>query len=121
MPEGEGVRDGACEGEEGAMNVVQEGATSRDGEGASGGVPEGEESTMNVVPDIGIAPEGAVTNGGACDGQEDAMNIAPDAMNVARDERATGRWPCNGEGTMNVPGDVPEGECVRGWSCEQGE
>ncbi len=84
-------------------------------------VPEGEEGAMNVAPDIGMAPEGAVTNRGVCDGQEDAINIAPDAMNVARGERATGGWLCNGEGVMNVPGDVPEGECMRGWSREQGE
>ena len=121
MPEGEGVRGGAWEGEEGVMNVVQEGATSRDGEGASGGVPEGEEGAMNVPLDIGIAPEGAVTNGGVCNGQEDAMNIEPDAMNVARDERATGGQLCNGEGAMNVPGNVPEGECVRGWSRKKRE
>ena len=74
-------------------------------------VPEGEEGAMNVAPDIGMAPEGAVTNRGVCNGQEDVINIAPDAMNVL----------CNGEGAMNVPGDVPEGECMRGWSREQGE
>ena len=74
-------------------------------------VPEGEEGAVNVAPDIGMAPEGAVTNRGVCNGQEDVINIAPDAMNVL----------CNGEGAMNVPGDVPEGECMRGWSREQGE